>query len=507
MAKYSKNEMTKYVKYGRNRMGNGKYVKIKASKSLIFFIFISFGFCASATSDLFPPCPLHFIPVLENEEFGTGDFCVEAKAWQDDFQDTNQTKSKISFDDAIQKCRELNHIYQIGPGKEFDLIAKREWESINRSIEQNETSLSGDTESEDEGEVFSVLFNGKFIYFYKNFLEWVRETSFQESDSSGVLFYDGTEFISDPNTLSDPSLLEDFDVGFRCVLRTVEESQEKKAYALKAGTHSNRTTSLSDLSGYSYAELQTPIDSKKTMEAAEDEMTQLQLTLRESKGEVTQLQLTFDSMEDEMTQFQLTLDTSKVFQLRNGKLTPSFLLGVHYASEDGENDEDTESGGAGLELSGSFQYANKGFILEGTMRTFLTHEKNAYEEWEVSSTLRIDPGQSGRGLSLSIQPTWSKLSDTSDRFRLFEEELEGFDNTDYLNAEKRLEAELGYGMKMPSTDSLLTPYVSVSWLNTLENISRSGLRWNFTPETSLSFEAVRNKGKNKAFMLNGNIEW
>ena len=51
---------------------------------------------------------------------------------------------------------------------------------------------------------------------------------------------------------------------------------------------------------------------------------------------------------------------------------------------------------------GAFRYVAGGITLEGSLRKLLAHEESSHEEWGASAALRVDPGQSGRGLSLSV---------------------------------------------------------------------------------------------------------
>ena len=53
--------------------------------------------------------------------------------------------------------------------------------------------------------------------------------------------------------------------------------------------------------------------------------------------------------------------------------------------------------------------AASGLTIEGRARTPLVHS-DEYEEWSVSGLARIDPGASGRGLSLGVRPAWGETS-------------------------------------------------------------------------------------------------
>ena len=52
---------------------------------------------------------------------------------------------------------------------------------------------------------------------------------------------------------------------------------------------------------------------------------------------------------------------------------------------------------------------NPASTAEGRARSLLVHSGD-YEEWGVSGLVRIDPGASGRGLSVSAQPAWDETA-------------------------------------------------------------------------------------------------
>ena len=48
--------------------------------------------------------------------------------------------------------------------------------------------------------------------------------------------------------------------------------------------------------------------------------------------------------------------------------------------------------------------------MEGRVRGLLTHSDGTYEEWGASGSIRLDPGVSGRELSLTVAPVWGAAS-------------------------------------------------------------------------------------------------
>ena len=74
-------------------------------------------------------------------------------------------------------------------------------------------------------------------------------------------------------------------------------------------------------------------------------------------------------------------------------------LRIRHASGSGE------ATGTGIKLGAGVRYAGRGVSVEGSVRTLLAHEASGCEEWGASGAVRIDPGASGRGLSLTLSPT------------------------------------------------------------------------------------------------------
>ena len=83
-----------------------------------------------------------------------------------------------------------------------------------------------------------------------------------------------------------------------------------------------------------------------------------------------------------------------------GRLTPELDVGLRYDDGDGPQ-------GAGLELGGELSYADPrlGLTVQGHGRLLATH-RSAYEEWGAGGLLRLELGIGGRGLWLSVAPSW-----------------------------------------------------------------------------------------------------
>ena len=71
----------------------------------------------------------------------------------------------------------------------------------------------------------------------------------------------------------------------------------------------------------------------------------------------------------------------------------------------------------GVELGAGIRYTDAvfGLTLEANARGLVAHQDSAYEEWGAWATLRLDPGEPGKGLSLSLSPTWGAANSGLDQ--------------------------------------------------------------------------------------------
>ena len=100
----------------------------------------------------------------------------------------------------------------------------------------------------------------------------------------------------------------------------------------------------------------------------------------------------------EAHRLRLVLEGSRGFTWAEGRrLTPTMEVGLRHDWGDAET-------GFGLELGGRVQYADPalGLTIDATVRGLLAHEDDDYQEWGASGTVRLDPGATGHGLSLTL---------------------------------------------------------------------------------------------------------
>ena len=67
-------------------------------------------------------------------------------------------------------------------------------------------------------------------------------------------------------------------------------------------------------------------------------------------------------------------------------------------------------GSSGLEVGGGLavEHLPTGLSLSAQGRYLVTHHAEAFEEWGAGLTLRVDRGQAGRGLALTLAPMWGE---------------------------------------------------------------------------------------------------
>ena len=168
---------------------------------------------------------------------------------------------------------------------------------------------------------------------------------------------------------------------------------------------------------------------------------------------------------------RLVLEGSRPVLWPGGEsVTPSMTLGLRHDWGDAET-------GFGLEVGGRVQYADPGYglTMEAAVRGLLAHEDSDYQEWGASGTIRIDPGPTGQGLALTLSPTWGAASSGV-------ESLWSRETTAGLAPQGRtpaptgqLNAQIGYGLWLPSAGGLMTPFTEVTFAGQAGSRTRAGL--------------------------------
>ena len=206
----------------------------------------------------------------------------------------------------------------------------------------------------------------------------------------------------------------------------------------------------------------------------------------------------------DVTRLRLMIDAGRAFTAGAGTLTPTIEAGVRHDAGDAEE-------GVGFEVGAGLAYQGTGISIEGKVRTLVAHDEDAYEEWGASFAVRIDPGSDGRGLSLSITPTWGSAASEAEQLwsTRTAEDLVG--NTEF-EAEQHLDAELGYGVRGPGGWGTLTPFGGLTLADSARRTLRTGLRWKASQRATVGLETTREDGTgegpaNHALMLRAAMRW
>ena len=183
---------------------------------------------------------------------------------------------------------------------------------------------------------------------------------------------------------------------------------------------------------------------------------------------------------------RIALEGSRAFATGPGAtFTPTVELGLRHDTGDAET-------GTGVEVAAGLRYVDPGLGLtvEGNVRGLLTHSDDGYEEWGASGSVRLDPGVSGRGASLTIAPVWGAASGGVEQL-WSTGATSGLALDDEFKAEGRLQTELGYGLRPPVGHGVLTPYTGLSLGEADSRMYRIGVRWNVGPQAWFSLDGNR----------------
>ena len=212
---------------------------------------------------------------------------------------------------------------------------------------------------------------------------------------------------------------------------------------------------------------------------------------------------TLESVSLSVNRHRLMLEGSHERNLDSGAtFTPSIEIGMRFDGGDGETGNSVEAGG-GLRYDDSAS----GLTVEGRVRTLLS-DSGDYEETGVSGLVRIDPGASGRGLALSVQPAWGRTA--SGMRHLWEHGATGGAAL-ADQAPGRVNAEISYGLDAAHGLGLATPYAGLGLAEEGAWSWRVGGRLGIGSSVSMSLEGAHSRLANGAtdhgVMLRGNLYW
>ena len=190
----------------------------------------------------------------------------------------------------------------------------------------------------------------------------------------------------------------------------------------------------------------------------------------------------------DVTRLRLLVEGERMFIAGNGAtFTPSAEVGLRHDAGDAET-------GAGLEVGAGVRYALGTLLVEGRARGLVAHEASGYEEWGVSGAVRIAPGESGTGLTLSIAPEWGRTGSASQRL-WSARDASGLGGSGEFEAESRLTAETGYGFALAHGRGVLTPFGALTLGNAGSRTMRAGARWVLGADLAATLEATRSESR------------
>ena len=129
----------------------------------------------------------------------------------------------------------------------------------------------------------------------------------------------------------------------------------------------------------------------------------------------------------------------------------------------------------------------------------------------MSGSVRVDPGERGRGLSLTLVPTVGNAgSGTGTLWSAAD--ARGLAPGGEFEAARGLDAEVGYGLAGPLRIGTVTPYAGLGLADGGGRAWRAGVRWQVAPEVSLDLEGTRSESANdnvpeQGAMLRGSVRW
>ncbi len=144
------------------------------------------------------------------------------------------------------------------------------------------------------------------------------------------------------------------------------------------------------------------------------------------------------------SRLRLVLEGGRAFALGGGAtVRPALELGVRHDAGDAET-------GAGIELGGGLAFTDpaSGLSIEARARMLAAHADSDYGEWGASATARLDPGERGRGLSFSLNPTIGASSSAAERLWNAHDARTLAPDGAAFEAARGLTAEAGYGMAL-----------------------------------------------------------
>ncbi len=208
------------------------------------------------------------------------------------------------------------------------------------------------------------------------------------------------------------------------------------------------------------------------------------------------------------SRLRAVLDGSRAFTLGGGgTLTPSVELGVRHDGGEGGS-------GTGMEVGAGVGWADPSRGLDVALRVhgLAAHAGEGHREWGVSGWLRVVPGAAGRGLSMSLTPSWGAAPGGSERLWRMPEASRLAAN-DNAAPSGRLDAEVGYGMAVLGGRFTGTPNLGFGVSDTAREYRMGWRLASVASGFELSLDATRRETPEgdgppeHGVMLGGTVRW
>ena len=195
--------------------------------------------------------------------------------------------------------------------------------------------------------------------------------------------------------------------------------------------------------------------------------------------------------EGDVTRLRLVLEGERTFAIVGGAVfVPSGEVGLRFDGGDAET-------GAGVEVGAGLRYTIVSVTMEAQARTLVAHEAAGYGEWGLGGAVRVTPIPSGRGLTVSIAPTWGRTGSAAERL-WSAHDATALETDREFESNSQLTIDAGYGFGLLDNRGVLTPYVGMTLgdggnrtVRTGTRTVRTGTRWRLGPDVVVALEATR----------------
>ena len=229
------------------------------------------------------------------------------------------------------------------------------------------------------------------------------------------------------------------------------------------------------------------------------------------KGEIVQTRADVDANADMITELtvdarrlRLTLEGTQEHQFADGsRLMPTVEVGLRHDTGDGRT-------GLGAEFGGSLRFSDpsSGLTVEGRGRVLLGHSGD-YNDWGLGGTVRFAPGTNGRGLAVSLQPSYGATASRVSELWTQEAAVAPTPTAAPTPQGGQMDIDISYGLDW--TESFLTPYTRLSLTNTHTQAYRLGTRLQLEDGLTFSLEALRQESLTQAvdhgILLKLDLNW